>query len=161
MSELTKSASRALSGLYAKFKCAEGMSNDAYTNLYTSLVEPILYYCSGIWGLTGSIKVNTVQNKACRYFLGVGKNAANLTTRGDMGWTDCLVNQRLETCRFFCKLTNIENVRLVKQIFMWPNLMVNAGRKGSSSLFIGSGYHIYLRKILFVLQIQLRYVKQN
>ena len=118
-SELAKSASRALSVLYAKFKCAGGMSYDVYTKLYTSLVEPILYYCSGIWGLTGSTKVNTVQNKACRYFLGVGKNAANLATRGDMGWTDCLVNQRVETCRLFCKLTNIQNDRLVKQIFMW------------------------------------------
>ena len=36
-----------------------------------------------------------------------------------MGWTDCLVNQRLENCRLFCKLTNIQNDRLVKRIFMW------------------------------------------
>ena len=63
-SELAKSASRALSVLYAKFKCAEGMSYDVYTKLYTSLVDPILYYCSGIWGLTGSTKVNTVQKKS-------------------------------------------------------------------------------------------------
>ena len=56
-------ASRALSVLYAKFKCAGGMSYDVYTKLYTSLVDPILYYCSGIWGLTVSTKVNTVQKK--------------------------------------------------------------------------------------------------
>ena len=49
-SELAKSASRALSALYAKFKCAGGMSYDVYTKLYTSLVEPILFYCAGIWG---------------------------------------------------------------------------------------------------------------
>ena len=132
------------------------MSYDVYTKLYTSLVEPILYYCSGKWGLTEYAKVNTVQNKACRNFLGIGKNAANLATRGDMGWTDCFVNQRLETCRLFCKLTNIQNDRLVKQIFIRSNLMVNAGRKGFSSLFMESGYHIYLSKRLFVLQIQLR-----
>ena len=118
-SELAKSASRALSVLHAKFKCAGGMSYEVYTKLYTSLVEPILYYCAGIWGLTEFSKIKTVQNTACRLFLGVGKNAANLATRGDMGWADCFVNQRLETCRLFCKLTNIQNERLVKRIFIW------------------------------------------
>ena len=34
-----------------------------------------------------------------------------------MGWMDCLVNQRLETC-LFCKLKIIQNDRLVKQIIM-------------------------------------------
>ena len=95
------------------------MAYDVYTKLYTSLVEPIIYHCLGIWGLTYYSKINTVQNKACSYFLGVGKNAANLATRGDMGWTDCFVNQRLESCRLFCKLTNIPNDRLVKRIFTW------------------------------------------
>ena len=118
-SELAKSASRALSALYAKFKCTGGMSYDVYTKLYTSLVEPILYYCAGIWGLTEFNKIKTVQNNACKYFSGVRKNAANLATRGDMGWTDCLVNQRLESCRLFCKLINIQNDRLVKRIFTW------------------------------------------
>ena len=36
-----------------------------------------------------------------------------------MGWTDCFVNQRLEGCRLFCKLTNIPIDRLVKRIFTW------------------------------------------
>ena len=89
-SKLAKSARRALSVLHAKFKCAGGMSYDVYTKLYTSLVEPILYYCSGIWGLTGSTKVNTVQNKACRYFLWVGKMLQRLleeTWAGRTAWS--------------------------------------------------------------------------
>ena len=98
-SELAKSAGRALSALYAKFKSAGGMAYDVYTKLYQSLVEPVLFYCAGIWGLTDYTKINTVQNKACKYFLGVGKNASNAATRGDMGWTDCFVKQRLESCR--------------------------------------------------------------
>ena len=70
---------RALSALYAKFKSAGGMAYDVYTKLYQSFVEPVLFYCAGIWGLT-----DTVQNKACKYFLGVGQNASNVATRGDM-----------------------------------------------------------------------------
>ena len=67
-SELAKSASRALSTLYAKFKNSGGMAYNVYYKLYTSLVQPILSYCSAIWGLTNYSKINTVQNKACRYF---------------------------------------------------------------------------------------------
>ena len=117
--ELAKSAGRALSALYAKFKRSGGMAYDVFTKLYTSLVQPILYYCSGIWGLSNHSKINTVQNKACRYFLGVGKNAANIASRGDMGWTDCFVKQKVECCRLFCKLTNITDNRIVKNIFTW------------------------------------------
>ena len=118
-SELAKSASRALSTLYAKFKNSGGMAYDVYYKFYTSLVQPILSYCSAIWGLTNYSKINTVQNKACRYFLGTGKNAANLATRGDMGWTDCYVNQRIECCRLFSKLVNTSDDRFVKIIFNW------------------------------------------
>ena len=64
-SELAKSASRALSTLYAKLKNSGGMAYDEYYTLYTSLVQPILYYCSAIWGFTNQNKINTVQNKAC------------------------------------------------------------------------------------------------
>ena len=34
-----------------------------------------------LWGLSGQKRVNTVQNKECRYFLGLGKNASNLASR--------------------------------------------------------------------------------
>ena len=85
----------------------------------TFLVEPVLFYSAGIWGLTDYNKINTVQNKACRYFLGLVKNAANIATRGNMGWTDCFVKQRFESCRLYCKLTNITDDRLVKRMFSW------------------------------------------
>ena len=135
------------------------MSYGVYTKLYTSLVEPILYYFSGIWGLTVSTKVNTVQNKTCRYLLWVGKNAASLATRGDMGWSDCLVNQRLETCHLLCKLTNTQNDRIVKRIFMWSK----SNGKCWEKRFLKFIHGIELSHLfeLFVLQIQLRYVKQN
>ena len=117
--ELSKSASRALSVLYTKFKNAGGMSYEVYCKLYSSLVEPVLFYCSSIWGLTDYGRINTVQNKACRYFLGVGKNAANLATRGDMGWSDCFVKQKIECCRLYGKLINTSDDRIVKSIFKW------------------------------------------
>ena len=61
----------------------------------------------------------------------------------------------------FANLQIFRMIDLLNKYLFGLNLMVNAGRKGFSSLFMESGYHIYLSKRLFVLQIQLRYVKQN
>ena len=72
-SELAKSASRALSTLYAKFKNSGGMAYDVYYKFYASLVQPISSCCLAIWVLTNYSKINTMQNKACRYALGTGK----------------------------------------------------------------------------------------
>ena len=49
------------------------MAYEVYTKLYKTLVEPILFYCADIWGLTDYSKINDVQNKVCRYFLGWAK----------------------------------------------------------------------------------------
>ena len=78
INELAKSASRALSALYTKFLHVGGMTYDVFYKLYQLLVKPVLFYGAGILGLGEHKKINTVQNKACRYFLGLGKNAAKM-----------------------------------------------------------------------------------
>lgn len=60
-----------------------------------------------------------MQNKACRYFLGLGKNAANIASQGDMGWTSCIMKQRIEASRLFFKVEGTSEDRLVKRVFMW------------------------------------------
>ena len=117
--ELAKSASRALSSLYTKFLHLGGMDYEVFNTLYESLVEPVLYYGAGIWGLAERKIINTVQNKACRYFLGLGKNAANIASRGDMGWSSCITKQKTEVSRLFFKLKSLDDDRLVKRIFNW------------------------------------------
>ena len=81
VNELTKSGSRALSALYTKFLNVGGMDYDVFCKLYESLVEPVLLYEAGLWGLSEQKRVNTVQNKAYQYFWGLGKNASNLASR--------------------------------------------------------------------------------
>ncbi|KAK3107434.1 hypothetical protein FSP39_014542 [Pinctada imbricata] len=66
--EVRKSASRALSALYTKFLYCGDMTYDVFTKLYRTLVEPVLYYGAGIWGLNKWREISVVQNKACRYF---------------------------------------------------------------------------------------------
>ena len=121
VNELTKSASRALSALYTKFLNVGGMDYDVFCKLYESLVEPVLFYGASLWGLSEQKKVNTVQNKACRYFLGLGKNASNLASQGDMGWSSCAHKQKIEACRLYLKIVRTPENRLVNKIFKWSS----------------------------------------
>ena len=96
VSELSKSASRTLSALNIKCLKAGGMTIDVFEKLYESLVEPVLFYAGGILGISDYRKIQTVQNKAYRYFLGGGKCASNVALRGDMGWNSCYVKSKTE-----------------------------------------------------------------
>ena len=114
--ELCKSASRALSAIYTKFRSNSGMSFEIYTKLYTTLVEPVLFYGAGIWGTKSYREVQTIQNKACRFFLGVGQNSANTASLGDMGWISCSVQQRTEVMRTFFRVQAMPDNRTTKRI---------------------------------------------
>ena len=47
--EIAKSASRALGAIYSKFFVrASGMNISVYTKLVETMVEPVLFFCSGI-----------------------------------------------------------------------------------------------------------------
>lgn len=51
--ELAKSTSRALfSALYTKYLNVGGMDYDVFCKVYESLVEPVLLYDAGSWGLS-------------------------------------------------------------------------------------------------------------
>ena len=119
ITEITKSASRALGAVYMKYQSAGGMACDVYKKLIESVVEPVLFYCAGIWGNRRFPKVESVMNKACRYFFGVSKNASNLSSKGDMGWVSAEVKQKLETVRLWCRLRNMSADRTVQKIHTW------------------------------------------
>ena len=95
------------------------MSYDVYTKMIETIVEPVLFYCSGILGTRKFPKVQSVLNKACRYFLGVTKNAPNIATRGDMGWVAAEVKQKLECVRLWCRLKNMPESRTAHRIHQW------------------------------------------
>ncbi|MCG8045103.1 MAG: reverse transcriptase family protein, partial [Candidatus Thiodiazotropha endolucinida] len=119
INEVTKSASRALGAVYMKYQSAGGMTYDVYKKLIESIVEPVLFYCSGIWGNRKFPKVESVMNKACRLFLGVSKNAPNLSSKGDMGWISAENKQKLETVRLWCRLRNMPEQRTIRKIHNW------------------------------------------
>ena len=127
--EITKSASCALGAVYTKYVHAGGMSYDVYTKLISSLVEPVLFYGAGIWGTRYHKEIDVVLNKACRYFLGTNKNASNIATRGDMGWDSCIVKQKLETVRLWCRLKHQAESRLSSKVHHWSLNIGNSWEK--------------------------------
>ena len=74
---LAESAGRALGSIYNKYKINRGFGYSTYTKLYESGVVPILDYCSSVCGYNVLDKIDTIQNRAIRQFLGVHRFAAN------------------------------------------------------------------------------------
>ena len=60
-----------------------------------------------------------VKNKAARFFLGVRRNTANLAVLGNMGWTQNHVLQKTEVIRYWNRLCNTDNGRLLYKVHSW------------------------------------------
>jgi hypothetical protein len=109
-----------------KVNIAGGMTSKVYNKLYTSMIEPILMYGSGVWGTKTFSVISSVQHRACKYFLSVGKHMSNVSSRGDMGWTSCYTKQSINVCRLLCRTLRSEDHRLSYQIYKW----ISRRRKG-------------------------------
>ena len=115
--EIAKSATRALGSIIVKFKALGGISYNCFKKLYESSVEPILKYAAGVWGTKEYKVINTVQNKAARFILGVQQKTPNLATVGDLGWCSILGKQWLEVVRLWLRLKSMDNTRLTARVF--------------------------------------------
>ena len=60
------------------------MLYECYTLLYNAMVDSSFSYGSAVWGIRSFSVMNTVQNRACRYFLGVGKYTPNSAVQGEI-----------------------------------------------------------------------------
>ena len=114
---LAGSAGRALGSLYSKYKLNKGFGYDTYTKLYHSGIVPILDYCSSLWGFCNLDKIDTVQNRAIRLYLGVHKFAPNLSINADMGWIPSKIRRHIEMLRLWNRLLKMEDHRLTKKGF--------------------------------------------
>jgi hypothetical protein len=83
---LAIAASQSLGALIHKYYASNGLHFDTYTALYNATVKPVMNYAAGVWGGPLYGKCNTVQNRAIRVFLGLGKPAPIAFLYGDMAW---------------------------------------------------------------------------
>ncbi len=114
---LSGAAGRAIGKLWSVYKGFNGLGYKSFTKLYESYVDPILCYCTGVWGVKKHMYCTSIQNRAIRGFLGVHKFAPNLAINGDMGWLSFSTKQNVCIIRLWNRLINMSNDRLPKMLF--------------------------------------------
>ena len=75
---LSGAAGRSLGAVISKFKSLRDAGFYTYTKSFDSCVVPISDYFSEIWGFTKNPAINKVQNRACRFYLGLHAKASIL-----------------------------------------------------------------------------------
>lgn len=120
-------ANRALGILIAKTKKCGGFPFQSYSKLYDSLVQPIIDYSAGIWGVASFSCINAVQYRAARFFLGVGNFTPNAAVAGDVAWKPS--EQRQWGCvgKLWGRLNNLPEDRLANKVFQWAHGHASSG----------------------------------
>ena len=90
---VAQSASRALGFFIAKYKRIGGMPHNVFLKLFDSLVWSVISYGAAIWGHTSFSCINSIQNRAMRFFLGVGKYTPTAAVSGELGWQPAFIKQ--------------------------------------------------------------------
>ena len=65
--------------------------------------------------------INAVQNRACRFYLGLGKYAPNAAVNRDTGWLPPIVKQWKGVLNHWFKLNSMDSSRLNSFVFKWSN----------------------------------------
>jgi hypothetical protein len=114
---LAESGGRALSAVISKFKMFKDIGYSTFTKMYEACVTPVLDYGSGVWGKAKVTHSDLIQNKACRYFLGVHKFTPIPALQAEMGWFPPKYRKYLNMLRLWNRLIDMPNDRLTKQMF--------------------------------------------
>ena len=116
---VAQSASRALGLLISKDKSFGGMPYDCFTKCYNATVQATIDYSAAVWGTKSVSCVNAIQNRACRYFLGLGRYAPNAAVNGDMGWPAPEHKQWVCVTRRWCRLAKLDSSLLANKVFLY------------------------------------------
>ncbi len=131
---VAKAAQRALGVLVAKSKSQGGLPFRVFTNIYDSRAQPILDYGAAIWGHKSFSCIQAVQNRAMRYYLGVGRGTPNVAVQGDMGWSCNEQRQWMCVSRQWCRLIKMAETCINKVIFKWAYQLAIKGKKNIKTL---------------------------
>ena len=74
---VAQSTSRTLELLISKSKSLGGMSCECFTKCHDATVQSIIDYSAAVWGTKSISSISAVQNRAYRFFLGLGRYAPN------------------------------------------------------------------------------------
>ena len=114
---LADSSSRALGKLTHKFYQAKGLLFDTYHKLFNGTVLPVMEYAAEIWGHNAYNKLDTVQLRAYKTFLGVGKTCPTPFVRGETASFPTQLSRHIKMLKYFNCLKTLHDDRLVKRVF--------------------------------------------
>lgn len=96
-----------LSDKYTNTNILGGIPFNFFTKLYDSMVWSTLNYRAAIRRTSDLSCINAVQKGAIRYFLGLGKYAANAAVNGETGWVPLIVRQSRTIAKQWCRFKMI------------------------------------------------------
>ena len=115
---LANAGSRSLGSLVHKHFKVNGLQPHIFKELYEATVCKIIDYGAGVWGGPSYNKCDTIQHRAMRTILGVGRQTPIPFLYFELGWTPPNIRQKLEMVRLWYHLVGLSDKRLPKQIFM-------------------------------------------
>ena len=111
---LSEAVGRSLSAMIAKMHVLRNSGFQTFTKMYHSCVVPIRDYFAGIWGLNHFDSMNRIQNRACRYYLGLHPKAPIAGLQGDMGLLLPKYRHIIALFRAWNRLTKLKTDRILK-----------------------------------------------
>ncbi len=90
-------------------------------------MTPIIEYAAAIWGQQELSCISTIQNRVCRYFMGVSKYTPNATVQGDRGWKTAGHRQKLCVLRLWLRLMNMDREMIASKV-LWHSYTQAQGR---------------------------------
>jgi len=100
---------------------------------------------AAIWGHKEFTCISAVQNRAMRFFLGVGKYTPNAAVLGEMGWIPPSIKQWTAVAAFWSRMSCTNSHRLNKRISLWASDKARASNCRNR--------HFWLRKHLATLDL--------
>ena len=86
-----------------------------------------------MWGFKAFDKIDMIQNRAIRYFMGVHRFTPILATTGDMGWIVSTNRRWANVLRLWNRLVNMNETRLTRKVFDYDYSMAG-GKNWCSDL---------------------------
>ncbi len=84
---------------------------------------------ASVWGYKSFSCIDAVQNRAMRYFLGVGKRTPVAVMQGDIGWSVPAHRQWICVIQQWCRLAQMDPGRINKIVFNWAHNHAQEGKK--------------------------------
>ena len=95
-------ASHALGNLIGKTRTNYDLGYHSYTRLYYSMVVPVMDYAIASWNVGNACKkLDNIQNRAMRYYLGVPRSCPIAGLIGETGWVPGTVCRDVESIRLY------------------------------------------------------------